>query len=46
MIDSMGDRLKSLETAQAGQRFMPLLPIVARLDGKNFSVTNWKQCVN
>lgn len=37
MVDALGDRMKMYETAQAGQRFMPLLPIVARLDGRNFS---------
>jgi tRNA(His) 5'-end guanylyltransferase len=26
------------ETAEAGRRFMPLIPIVARIDGRNFSI--------
>lgn len=34
--DAFGDRMKSYEK-NAAQRFMPLLPIVARLDGKGFS---------
>ena len=33
-MDIFGDRMKSYECKQ---RFMPLLPIIARLDGKNFS---------
>lgn len=36
--DSLGDRMKFYENcAGADQRFMPLLPVVARLDGKTFS---------
>jgi tRNA(His) guanylyltransferase len=34
---SLGDRMKSYEAREAGRRFMPLLPICARIDGKNFS---------
>ncbi len=37
MTDAMGDRMKDFEMMEAGRRFMPLLPIVARLDGKGFS---------
>lgn len=37
--DGFGDRMKQYEQTEAGRRFMPLLPVVARLDGKNFS--NW-----
>ncbi len=33
--DNFGDRMKELESL-TGQRFMPLLPVCARLDGKNF----------
>lgn len=37
MNDDLGDRMKVYEMAEAGRKFMPLLPIVARLDGKGFS---------
>lgn len=37
MSDALGDRMKAYETVESGRRFMPLLPVVARLDGKNFS---------
>lgn len=37
MNDDFGDRMKLLEQAEAGRRLMPLLPIIARLDGKGFS---------
>jgi tRNA(His) guanylyltransferase len=35
--DEFGDRMKMYEMAEAGRYFTPLLPIVARLDGCNFS---------
>jgi tRNA(His) 5'-end guanylyltransferase len=35
--DDFGDRMKLLESAEAGRRLMPLLPALARLDGKGFS---------
>jgi tRNA(His) guanylyltransferase len=35
--DDFGDRMKMYEMAEAGRHFTPLLPIVARLDGCNFS---------
>jgi tRNA(His) 5'-end guanylyltransferase len=35
--DEFGDRMKMYEMAEAGRMFMPLLPIIVRLDGKNFS---------
>jgi len=35
--DSLGDRMKMYEGAECARRFLPELPIVARLDGKNFS---------
>jgi tRNA(His) guanylyltransferase len=35
--DEFGDRMKEYEMMEAGRRFIPLLPVVARLDGKNFS---------
>lgn len=33
----LGDRMKGYEKAEAGRRFMPLLPVCARIDGKGFS---------
>ena len=33
----MGDRMKMYEMELVGRKFMPLLPVVARLDGKCFS---------
>ena len=35
--DSLGDRMKGYEGVKAQERFMPMIPICARLDGKNFS---------
>lgn len=35
--DDFGDRMKSYEMAEAGRSLMPLLPIIARIDGKSFS---------
>ena len=37
MKDALGDRMKMYEAAEAGRRFMPLLPILARIDGRCFS---------
>ena len=37
MIDTLGDRMKLFESAEAGRRFMPLLPILTRIDGRCFS---------
>lgn len=37
MSDDLGDRMKMYERLEAGRRFMPLLPIYARIDGRNFS---------
>jgi tRNA(His) guanylyltransferase len=34
--DPLGDRMKLYESAEAGRRFMPLLPIMARIDGRAF----------
>lgn len=36
MSDDLGDRMKLYEQAEAGRRLMPLLPILARLDGRAF----------
>jgi tRNA(His) guanylyltransferase len=35
--DEFGDRMKEYEMVEAGRRFIPLLPVIARLDGCNFS---------
>lgn len=35
--DDLGDRMKLYEMAEAGRKCMPLLPIVARIDGRSFS---------
>ena len=37
MIDKLGDRMKLYENMACNGRFMPLLPIVARIDGRAFS---------
>ncbi|MCY1066916.1 tRNA(His) guanylyltransferase Thg1 family protein [Nannocystis sp. RBIL2] len=37
MTDDLGDRMKMYEMAEAGRKCMPLLPIVARIDGRSFS---------
>lgn len=34
--DNLGDRIKNYENTEAGRRFMPGLPVCARLDGKCF----------
>jgi tRNA(His) 5'-end guanylyltransferase len=36
MNDGLGDRMKGYEAAEAGRRLMPLLPALARLDGRAF----------
>jgi tRNA(His) 5'-end guanylyltransferase len=37
MNDALGDRMKMYEMAEAGRRLLPLLPAVARIDGRSFS---------
>lgn len=38
MKDELGTRIKGLyELPEAGRKFIPMLPIIVRLDGKNFS---------
>lgn len=37
MKDELGDRMKMYESRDAGARFMPMLPILARVDGRGFS---------
>jgi tRNA(His) 5'-end guanylyltransferase len=34
--DSLGDRMKGYEFQYSGQQLLPLIPIVARMDGKAF----------
>ena len=36
MRDDFGDRMKMYEGMEAGRRFMPGLPIIARIDGRSF----------
>jgi tRNA(His) guanylyltransferase len=36
MTDELGDRMKLYEGIEAGRRLMPLLPILARIDGRAF----------
>lgn len=36
MNDSLGDRMKLYEGLEAGRRLMPLLPVLARIDGRAF----------
>jgi len=35
--DALGDRMKMYESSETGRRFMPMLPVYARIDGRNFS---------
>lgn len=35
--DDLGDRMKMYEKREASERFMPLLPVYARIDGRGFS---------
>lgn len=37
MIDNFGDRMKGYEALETERRFMPLLPVYARIDGRCFS---------
>lgn len=36
MNDDLGDRMKMYEHIEAGRRLMPLLPVMARIDGRAF----------
>jgi tRNA(His) 5'-end guanylyltransferase len=36
MSDSLAERMKAYELAESGRRLMPLLPAIARLDGRAF----------
>lgn len=35
--DALGDRMKAYERQETAQRFLPLLPLYARIDGRGFS---------
>lgn len=35
--DSFGDRMKAYEAVESQRRFLPLLPVYARIDGRSFS---------
>lgn len=37
MIDALGDRMKQYEGSETNRTFIPLLPVIARLDGRSFS---------
>lgn len=37
MGDALGDRMKDYERRETGRRFLPMLPIYARIDGRSFS---------
>lgn len=37
MSDDLGDRMKSYEVAETSRRFLPMLPVYARIDGRSFS---------
>jgi tRNA(His) guanylyltransferase len=36
-MTGFGDRMKGYERQETGRRLLPLLPVLARIDGKNFS---------
>jgi tRNA(His) guanylyltransferase len=37
MSDDFGNRMKEYEFSETKRKFMPLLPVIVRIDGKNFS---------
>jgi tRNA(His) 5'-end guanylyltransferase len=37
MSDEFGDRMKDYEARETGRRFLPMLPVYARIDGRCFS---------
>lgn len=37
MQDTLGDRIKQYEEVETNRRFLPLLPVCARIDGRSFS---------
>lgn len=36
-MDALGDRMKAYEAREADRRFLPMLPVYARIDGRSFS---------
>jgi tRNA(His) guanylyltransferase len=36
-MDDLGDRMKEYERRETDRRFLPFVPLVARMDGRNFS---------
>ncbi len=37
MVDALGTRMKEYEFRETERRFLPMLPVYARIDGRNFS---------
>lgn len=37
MNDALGDRMKEFEDSFCAHKFMPLIPVIARIDGRSFS---------
>ena len=37
MADDLGDRMKAYEVRESGRRFLSMVPVYARIDGRNFS---------
>lgn len=35
--DALGDRMKAYEARESDRRFLPIIPVCARIDGRNFS---------
>ena len=35
--DALGDRMKAYEARESDRRFLPMIPVCARIDGRNFS---------
>lgn len=36
-MDDLGDRMKDYELRETGRRFLPMIPVYARIDGRGFS---------
>lgn len=36
-LDALGDRMKSYEKQETDQKFLPMIPVYARIDGRSFS---------
>jgi tRNA(His) 5'-end guanylyltransferase len=37
MTDALGDRMKAYESRESEHRLLPMVPVLARIDGRNFS---------